>query len=164
MIVKLKRFAYSDTETEGKLIVGSTTLATIERPWIENPNGALGGKPKESCIPDGMYRLSPHVRLSGEECWIIHNPELGVYRLPQDHEEGKGRDLILIHRGNWVTDFIGCIGPGMRRKPSVNPKIGNIEQAVADSGGAMLELRRLLGYGQHILSITNETGASNGNR
>ena len=59
MIIRLKRYSYGENETEGQLIVGSNVFATIEQPWTPNPNGAKGGKPFESCIPDGMYRIAP---------------------------------------------------------------------------------------------------------
>ena len=167
MIIKLKRFSYSRTETEGVMIVGDTglVLRTIEQPWVPNPNGAKGGKPFESCIPDGMYRLSPHERPTKEgadaEVYIIHNDELGVYRFPQDHEEFFGRNLCLIHKANWATQIQGCIAPGMTRYPMVDKRTGKIEQAVGHSGTAMAKLREALGReGHHILSITNETGAS----
>ncbi len=162
MIIRLKRYSYGEYETEGQLIVGGSVFATIEQPWTPNPNGAKGGKPFESCIPDGMYRLSPFTRPNSAFVFIIFNPELGVFRLPENHEKGSGRDLCLIHKANWVTDIQGCIAPGLTRNPMGNPKTKQVEQAVGSSGNAMSALRKLLGYDQHILSITSETGASDG--
>jgi hypothetical protein len=162
MIIKLLRYSYAKTETEGRLIVGDKVFATIEQPWTENPNGAKGGKPFESCIPDGMYYLESFMRPSGESAFIIFNPELGVFRFPKDHIKGHGRNLCLIHAANWVTDIQGCIAPGMARYPMVNPKTRRIAQAVRSSGAAMESLRSRLGWGEphHILSITSEIGAS----
>ena len=168
MIIKLKRYSYAEYETEGELIVGDKVFATIEQPWTPNPNGAKGGKPFESCIPDGMYVLLPFTRpTSGDEVWIIHNPKLGVYRLPEHHEEGEGRDLCLIHKANWASQIKGCIAPGLKRYPMEDrmpdpTKPETIDQAVSSSGKAMKALRELLGEGQHVLSITNESafGAS----
>lgn len=153
MLGHIKRFSYSPTETEGILSLGILHFATVERPWIPNPNGARGGMPSESCIPDGMYKMAPFVRPSGELAYIIWNPDLGVYRYPQEHPEGEGRDLILCHTGNFVTDVIGCIAPGLERSSSWF--------GVSDSRKAMRAIRGRLGdSGQHILSITSETGAS----
>lgn len=169
MIVRLKRYSYGEYETEGELIVGSKVFATIEQPWTPNPNGAKGGKPFESCIPDGMYRLTSFIRPNrtgdSAKAFIIWNPDLGVYRLPQDHEPGQGRNLCLIHKANWASQIQGCIAPGLSRWPMVDPtpdpnKPNTVDQAVKDSGLAMGQLRDLLFEGQHILSITNETGAT----
>ncbi len=160
MIIRLKRYSYGEFETEGQLIVGNKIFATIEQPWTPNPAGHKGGKPSESCIPDGMYTVAPWKRPNGDEVFMIFNPQLGVYRLPEDHPVGNGRDLILIHKANWVTDIEGCVAPGMSRYPMKNPLTTRLEQAVAGSGNAMNKLRILLGTTQHILSITNETGAS----
>ncbi len=161
MIIRLKRFSYGRFETEGRLLIGDKQFATIERPWIPNPNGAPGGKPFESCIPDGMYRLAPHKRPNGDHVFIIFNPDLGVYRFPQDHEPGHGRHLCLIHKGNWALDVVGCIAPGIYRKAMPDKRTKwDIDQAVARSVPAMNQIRDLLGEQQHILTITNECGAT----
>ena len=161
MILYLRRYSYSDTETEGVLRFGNEVLYTIEQPWVPNPNGAPGGKPFHSCIPDGMYTLLPWTRPNGDEVWIISEPSLGVHKLPDHHERGYGRDLCLIHKGNWVTDIEGCIAPGIARLPMSNRKTGKVEQAVGNSTAAMKRLVRALGRNdRHILAITNETGAS----
>ena len=70
MIITLKRFSYGEYETEGVLIIGDRLFATIEQPWTPNPNGAPGGKPFESCVPDGTYRLAGIYRLrrAGHRC------------------------------------------------------------------------------------------------
>ncbi len=73
VIIYLKRFSYGKFETEGRLYIGGQMFATIERPWIPNPNGAPGGKPWESCVPDGMYRLAPFVRQNGDHVFIMFN-------------------------------------------------------------------------------------------
>jgi hypothetical protein len=156
MIIYLERFSYSDTETEGVLLAGDHKLATIEQPWLINPNGELGGMPFHSCIPDGMYRLSPWTRPSGAECWIIWNPKLGVHKLPVAHEHGVGRDLCLIHKGNWASDVQGCIAPGLRRMPMAKNNV--FKPAVGASKGAMELLHDVLGNREHLLSITSVTG------
>ena len=166
VIIKLQRYSYGEYETEGQLIIGSRVFATIEQPWTPNPNGFKGGKPFESCIPDGMYRLVRFTRPTKEgsaaKAWMIFNPDLGVYRFPEDHDYFSGRDLCLIHQANWASQIQGCIAPGLERRPMIDPKTGKMAQAVGASGTAMQDMRDLLGEGQHILSITNESafGAS----
>ena len=164
MLVRLKRFSYGEHETEGVLIVGSHVFATIEQPWTPNPFGYKGGKPFESCIPDGMYKLAPFTRPNDDEVYIISNPDNGVYKYPQDHDQGNGRDLCLIHQANWARQIQGCVAPGMKRYPMVDKK-GEYDypvQAVGSSGTAMSQLRKLLANGRHILSIENDTGAKDG--
>lgn len=166
MIIKLKRFSYGEYETEGKLIIGDEIFATIEQPWTPNPNGAPGGKPFESCVPDGMYRLLPFVRPKNDrEVFILSNPDNGVYQWPRDHEPGSGRDLCLIHRANWARQIQGCVAPGLKRQAMIDPN-GESKyavQAVNQSGDAMDRIVELLGERQHILSIENDTGAKDEN-
>ena len=162
MLVRLKRYSYSETETEGVLTFpDGTRLATIEQPWVPNPNGVKGGKPFESCIPDGMYQLHPWVRPDGAQAYIIVNPDLGVYRLPDQMPLEGGRYLCLIHKANWTTDIQGCIAPGTKRLPMLNPKTNRTEQAVSKSGWAMKTMNDQLGrLRSHILSIESVLGAS----
>ena len=56
MIIDLKRFQYSETETMGLLILPTVTLFTIERPWVP-VKAHKGGLPFSSCVPDGLYEL-----------------------------------------------------------------------------------------------------------
>ena len=154
MLIRLKRFSYSPTETEGVLCLPSgDEFATIERPSIPNPNGA----------PGGMYELVPFTRPSGEQCWLISNADLGVYKSENHLPKPKhGRFLCLIHIGNWVTDVVGCVAPGLERYPMVNGKTRRLEQAVRSSASAMRELRALLDTDRrHLLSIESVLGASN---
>ncbi len=161
MLIKLERFSYSEDETEGVMILPSgRRFATIEQPWVPNPNGAIGGKPNHSCIPDGMYRLAPHESRSKGSVFIIFNPDLGVFKFPQDHEKGKGRNVCYIHSANWAFQLEGCIAPGIARLPMKSGRRDAVEPAVTSSGAAMSILRAKLGQGQHLLSITSVTGAS----
>jgi hypothetical protein len=161
MIVTLKRYSYGEFETEGVLIVGNQVFATIEQPWTPNPNGFKGGKPFESCIPDGMYRLTAWESPSKGPVYIIWNPDLGVYRFPQDHDAGSGRDLCLIHVANWARQIQGCIAPGIVRRPMFDKKgdFGHAVQAVSKSGDAMRLIRERLFDSQHLLNIVSDTGA-----
>tara|TARA_R100001143_G_C3360997_1_gene135680 strand:- start:12755 stop:13237 length:483 start_codon:yes stop_codon:yes gene_type:complete len=158
MLLTLKRFSYSPTETEGILYLpGDVKFATIEQPWVPNPNGAPGGKPFESCVPDGMYKLIPWTRPNGDDVYLMHSVANGVYMLPSDHKEGEGRNLCLIHKANWAHEIQGCIAPGVSRLPM--PVSGVMKQAVGGSGAAMSKLREILGREKsHLLDVVNATG------
>lgn len=156
----LERYSYSTTETEGLLTLpDSRVLNTIERPWV--PGTAPGGTPFKSCVPDGLYMLAPFKRPSGEQAYILWNEDLGVYKFPEHHAALPGRDLILIHTGNWVSDVVGCIAPGGSRRPMVNPKTDRLEQAVSGSAVAMSRLRSAIGtdFTERTLEIRSVTGA-----
>lgn len=112
----LERMPTTATETQGFLSFGTEVLLTIERPWI--PHDTPGGKPNESCCPDGRYKLIPHQRPNGDDVVALVNESLGVYYLADDRPDGVGRFLILCHIGNWVHDVIGCIAPALAKGPS----------------------------------------------
>lgn len=107
----LERRPTTATETEGFLSFDNEILATIERPWI--PWDTPGGKPRESCVGEGVYDLIPHTRPNGDNVVALLNPSLGVYYTDDERPDGVGRFLILLHSGNWVTDGIGCVLPGL---------------------------------------------------
>ncbi len=160
MIIRLKRFSYAATETEGILILADgQEFATIEQPWVPNPNGALGGKPFHSCVPDGMYRFMPHQSKSKGAVFIFWNEKLGVYKFPQDHEKDHGRDVCYMHMANWAAQLEGCVAPGMARRCMVPRGATVAVPAVTSSGAAMKRLHDALGTGQHILSIESALGA-----
>lgn len=153
----LERFSYAPTETEGVLNLPAHNLATIERPWV--PWDSLGGKPFESCVPDGEYKLDPWTRPNRGEVYILSNPDLGVYRLKEDRPREFGRYLVLIHIANYVRNVVGCVGPGTRRVIMKDRKTGTYERAVASSGEAMKILREHLGRDEtHTLIIRSKCG------
>ena len=160
MIIRLRRFSYAPTETEGVLMLDDgTTFATIEQPWVPNPNGFIGGKPFHSCVPDGMYRFMPHESQSKGAVFIFWNEKLGVYKFPQDHEKDHGRNVCYLHAANWASQLEGCIAPGLARR-CLTPKGEAVSlPAVTSSAAAMNLLHETLGDGQHILSIESELGA-----
>jgi hypothetical protein len=107
----LERRPTTATECEGFLSFDKEILATIERPWV--PFDTPGGKPYESCVPDGVYDLHYHTRPNGDEVVALINPLLGVHYLEEDVPDQGGRFLILLHKGNWVDDIVGCVAPGL---------------------------------------------------
>jgi hypothetical protein len=142
MIITLERFAYLDDCTRGVLHVGNQSFQTIEQEWHKNPDG-LGGLPFESCIPDGVYQLRPHMRPSGKKAFILSSSDCGVYEQQEDMQGNIGRYLILIHPGNTTADVVGCIAPGLTGS----------DRSVSKSRNAMLKLHELLNGMEHELRI-----------
>jgi hypothetical protein len=130
-------------ETQGWLTAAELKFATIERPWIPT---SPGGKPEESCVPAGLYKLESHSRPNGDKVVALVNHGLGVYHYPS----GVGRSLILIHSGNWVTDVIGCIAPGLERGD--NPMLPMVKR----SKEAMQVIMGYIGDGPAELLIIGE--------
>lgn len=69
----------------------------------------LNNQPSVSCVPEGLYRFSPHKSPSQGNCFILEAPTLGVY--PSVHQKAV-RTHILWHAGNTVKDVIGCAAVG----------------------------------------------------
>ena len=111
-LVVLARISSTDTETMGEMSIGGSTLHTIEQEWRPTDPG---GQPNNSCVPAGRYELIPHTRPNGDEVVALVNPGLGVYYQAEDRPSGVGRFLIIIHAGNYATDIVGCIAPGLGR-------------------------------------------------
>ena len=111
----LERQPSTVDHTEGFLSFGDEILATIEQEWREHPDGNPGGENNNSCVPAGKYALLSHTRPDGKEVVALMNEDLGVYYLAGDRPDDKGRYLILCHIGNWVTDIVGCIAPGLSK-------------------------------------------------
>ncbi len=147
----LTRYAYSSTETEGRLDLDGQRIYTIERPWV--PGMSLGGKNFESCIPDGDYECEYYVRSNGKDSIRLMNPSLGVYRTKSDRPLSSGRWDCLIHSGNYVEDVVGCIAPGMgriisqnrRMVPSSGDAVRLIVKAFKDNRFSTLSIRPALG-------------------
>ncbi len=115
------------------------TLATIERPWLQN-------KPFVSCVPEGDYKVIRDTRPNRGPTFCLINHNLDVYRYP----EYRKRDSILIHVGNWVKDIEGCIAPG--RMFAI---LGG-ENAVAQSVVAWRMLNKYVGKDQEFKLIIRQ--------
>jgi hypothetical protein len=133
--------------TMGKLYVGEEVFHTIERPWIPSPDH-FGGKNFESCVPDGMYVLNPFDSEKHPACFSLVNENLSVF-LDKDAE--PGRWAILIHSGNYVTDVVGCIAPGLTAD----------ESHVWNSRKAMNRIRALVADDEEHTILIEPRGAVN---
>lgn len=102
--VILERFAYSPDGTFGRLTLpNGQRFFTVERPWLSN-------KPFESCIPDGIYTLEKRPSP------VVQRTSGGHYVEGWEVTHVPGRTFIMLHPGNWPTDFEGCIGVGTEYK------------------------------------------------
>jgi len=137
----------TNTHTQGFMSFDREILATIEQEWRPAVNGDPGGEPNNSCVPNGIYQLIPHTRPDLKQVVALVNEDLGVYYLDEHRADGKGRFLILIHIGNWVTDIIGCIAPGLSK--------GNSDQGrmVQSSSTAMSRLMDYINGEDAVLEI-----------
>jgi len=75
--------------TQGEMLFKNEIVAyTLEKPWRDNINYI-------SCIPEGTYKCIKHSGDKFKNVWIL----LDV----------PGRDTVLLHNGNFITDTVGCI-------------------------------------------------------
>lgn len=144
----LERLPTTPKYTEGFLSWRGGIVATMERPWIAA--NTPGGKPYESCVPAGVYKLRPHIRGDGKEVVALVNPALGVYYLEDDMPGEGGRFLILIHIANWVEDVVGCIGPGLWKQDSTKGRMVSSSKSAMkkimeyiDGDEAEIEIRQI---------------------
>lgn len=99
-MIILERFAYTPVGTFGVLRFGDFQCYTVERPWLNN-------QPRVSCIPEGNYNL---VWFNGPRFGRTVAFDGGVVSpLPRP---GAVRSSVLIHAGNTMDDFEGCVGLG----------------------------------------------------
>lgn len=129
--VSLQRWSYHPAGTLGVMTVDDCSVWTIERRWDDN-------LPFKSCIPEGEYMMQ----------WSV-SPKFG----PSYHvTEVPGRTHILIHAGNYPSDFSGCIGLGL----------GLIEDrvAVSSSRPALNKVESLLRKEDCLLRVSFEAQAA----
>lgn len=87
---EIKRIVTGPDGTFGVFVFGGRPLCvTAEPPWKDN-------KRLISCIPDGIYKCTPHNGIKYRNVWALNNV--------------KNREAILIHQGNFpLQDTNGCI-------------------------------------------------------
>lgn len=149
----IARHLYGTDRTEGRILLPDhgLILPTLERPWIRNPAGP-GGLPRQSCIPDGYYRVVPHNSPDHPNTYALVNEAVGVYHLALPRGQAYGRTACLIHSANKVSQVVGCVAPGLIR--------GFLDgvPAVLSSAAAMAKLRAILGRGENYVEIRPTAG------
>lgn len=98
-VIHIKR-TYKPNVTLGEMIFpDGTVLKTVELPNLDN-------KPMVSCIPEGTYtvkkRFSP----------VVKRTSKGKFEQGWEVNHVPNRSYIMVHIGNTVKDFNGCIGVG----------------------------------------------------
>lgn len=95
-LITVKR-TYHERGTHGVLTFpDGFQFYTLERPWLDNER-------RISCIPEGVYDLE--MRYSP----IVQRTSGGEYANGYEVTGVEGRDLIMIHVGNYVRDTAGCL-------------------------------------------------------
>lgn len=95
----LQRKEYTDKQVLGEFKLFDSenkevfSAASLELPWRNNES-------RVSCIPTGNYKAVR--RRSAKYPESYHIQEL-------DSDQVNGRSWILIHKGNYHTDILGCI-------------------------------------------------------
>ncbi|SOC79812.1 hypothetical protein SAMN06296241_1349 [Salinimicrobium sediminis] len=98
MRLLIERMTDDTKQTIGRMFVldeedfSTHDCPVLELPWKEN-------KRRVSCIPVGKYQVIKHrSRTFGNCFWVLDVP---------------GRSEILIHKGNYHSNTLGCILPGI---------------------------------------------------
>lgn len=155
--MRLERYSYADDCTRGKLTLASgAVLHTLERPWKP---GMPGGMPRESCVPDGAYRLRDHIRPNGDRVLALSNPDLAVYYTDDERPAGAGRYLILFHAANWAHELHGCIAPGVGQMVQFDERDG-ARPMVTSSRAAMTRVMEAFDAGDTELIIEPTQGTA----
>jgi hypothetical protein len=152
MNLLLTRTMYGNSYTSGLMIVGKSTLNSIEQPWALNLVG-------HSCVPDGTYDLIPyHSPKHDKDTWCLENLDLGISSKALEGE----RSYCEIHAANWAPQLAGCIAFGVNNRPMFYPASGTVQPAIEGSKDAVEELTAMLGpmTTGHILTIVPAKGLS----
>lgn len=139
--ITLQRFAYTPWGVFGRLVYGDFRAFSVERPWVDN-------KARESCIPDGTYKLQWYNSPKFGETWAVIGDTVSLFPAP-----GIARSAVLIHPGNTMDDLLGCIALGSTLG-TVNGKWGVLNSK------ATVETFRSITKGKNLtLEITPALGA-----
>ena len=122
-IIKLIRYKYGLDGTFGEWVFpDGSRLFSVERAWKGNQRSV-------SCIPEGLYvlrkRKSP----------VVSRVTNGRYTEGWEVTNVPNRSFIMVHPGNWPSNFNGCIGVGQENRPLQHPTQGMID-AVTSSQAA----------------------------
>lgn len=109
----LLRLHFSKKQTLGLLQFFEGTgkifeCKTMELPWKNNA-------PYVSCIPAGIYKVKKHDSPKFGRSFHVLNVQ--------------NRSEILIHRGNYNRDTLGCILPGMDFKDIDNDGLKDVKSS-----------------------------------
>ena len=128
MRLLLERYSHEEKQTIGKLYLLNNSGGIIakwhslELPWLDNQR-------RISCIPLGNYKAHKHTSPRfGKSLWLQDVPN---------------RSEILIHRGNFYTDILGCILIGKDLSDINNDGVIDVTQSVKADNELMSYLNEL---------------------
>lgn len=90
----------------GTLSVAGEKFPTVEQAWRNNQR-------EVSCVPLGTYKLVPFTSEKYGDTWAMENEDLQV---AVHEKDGMRFACLFVHKGNWPSNFKGCIGAGERLK------------------------------------------------
>lgn len=116
----IKRISKRSDGVFGVMLDGDIPFClTLERPWLNNEK-------EVSSIPPGEYVADSAIFKSRYESFLLRDV--------------PGRTGIFVHKGNWITDSLGCILLGEQFAVMQNPHDNNApENSVASTGEAFTE-------------------------
>lgn len=106
---------------------------------------------ERDALPVGDYRLEHHRTPSGEQCFSLIAPKLGVYGYPYEipaHKRATARSHALVRAGDFWWDCHGGIAVGKGRALETVSGFTGIVRAwkMLDTKSAMNEIRTLIGH------------------
>lgn len=120
VLIRFEKTDCIDKQTLGDLIFYDNDKKVFECKTLELPD--KGNQRRISCIPKGTYKC---IARSNEK----YKSHYHVKEL--NGKEVNGRDLILIHHGNYNTDILGCILVGKAHIDINGDKIKDVTASVA---------------------------------
>lgn len=100
-----------------------------------------------NCLPVGTYRLRPHQRPNGEQCFALVSPQLGVFQQPYDVPQSRqgARYLALVHAGTYWWDADAVALGKDRTLETIRGTQTVRTWKMVETKSAMNELRTLIG-------------------
>lgn len=138
MNILIERLNYGEKQTIGKLYLLNGLNEVVADFWsLELPD--KDNKRRISCIPEGVYKARKHI-----------SPKHGLSLWLQDV---PNRSEILIHKGNYHTDILGCIiigsdladinKDGYLDVTNSKKSVKELMSLIEDTDGIMIDIRRL---------------------
>lgn len=137
MNILIERLNYGEKQTIGKLYLLNGINEVVADFWsLELPD--KDNKRRISCIPEGVYKARKH-----------RSPKHGLSLWLQDV---PNRSEILIHKGNYHTDILGCIiigsdladinKDGYLDVTNSKNSVKELMSLIGDIDGIMVDVRR----------------------
>lgn len=98
--------------TFGYIDILGYRIHTIERPWVYDPVRWPSGKPNESCIPEGEYKIvNRYSNKKKKNMNFLVNESLGIYN--SDGPKPSDRGACMFHKASKASHVEGCVGLGV---------------------------------------------------